>query len=63
MVELIQSKKFIASILASILALVGLLYGLPPSDIALVIAPLSIYIGAQVMADFGKEATKKDGKS
>lgn len=55
MIELLQSKKFIASILASILAFAGIMYGFDASQIALVVGPLAIYTGSQGLSDFGKE--------
>ncbi|MCP4083174.1 MAG: hypothetical protein GY743_23375 [Planctomycetaceae bacterium] len=56
--DLLKSKKFIASILASILAFGGLAYGMSPAEIALIVAPLTGYTISQGLADFGKERTK-----
>jgi hypothetical protein len=53
--DLLTSKKFIASILASILALVGLMYGMDIAEIAVIVAPLTGYTLSQGLADFGKE--------
>jgi hypothetical protein len=54
-IELLKSKKFIASCLASVLAFAGLAYGLSPAEIALVVGPLAGYTLSQGLADFGKE--------
>ena len=56
MFDLLKSKKFVTSALASILALLGLMYGLSPAEIILVIGPLTGYTVSQGLADFGKEA-------
>ena len=51
---LLQSKKFSAAALASILSLAGMKYGLTLEQIALVTAPLYAFIGGQALADIGK---------
>lgn len=57
--ELLEGKKkFLAAILAACLAFAGLYLDMTPAEIALIVAPLSSYIIAQGMADFGKEAKK-----
>jgi hypothetical protein len=56
--DLITSKKFIASVLASVLAFAGLTYGLTAFEIALIVGPLTGYTVSQGLADFGKEAKK-----
>lgn len=56
--EMLTSKKFIASIIASALAFAGLMYGMTPAEIGLVIGPLGAYTLSQGLADFGKEAGK-----
>lgn len=58
-IDLLKSKKFVASVLASILALIGLLYGLSPLEIGLIVGPLTGYTVSQGLADFGKEAAKR----
>ena len=56
--DMLASKKFIAACLASVLALIGTMYGLDPSAIAMIIAPLGGYTVAQGIADIGKEKAK-----
>jgi hypothetical protein len=56
MTKMLQSKKFIASILAAILGLGGFYLGMSTEQIAVITGPLMIYIGAQGLADIGKEA-------
>lgn len=56
--EMLTSKKFIASILASILAFLGMVYGLSVAEIALIVGPLTGYTFSQGLADFGKEGKK-----
>lgn len=58
MAELLQSKKFIVSLTASILALVGLYLGLPVDQVLTIVAPLATYTIGQGIADSGKEAAK-----
>ena len=54
--EMLNSKKFIAAILAAILAFAGFVYGMTESQIAVIVSPLGFYIFGQGLADFGKEA-------
>lgn len=56
--DLLTSKKFIASALAAILALAGFALALPVEQVLTVIAPLTGYTLAQGIADHGKEAAK-----
>ena len=53
--DLLKSKKFLAAILASLLAFAGMMYDLSAAEIAVIVAPLSSYILAQGVADHGKE--------
>lgn len=55
---ILQSKKFLAAGLASGMSLVGFKYGLTFEQIAVVTAPLYTFIGAQGLADMGKEKAK-----
>lgn len=55
MPDMLQSKKFIASIVAAVLALIGFYLGLTVEQIAIITGPLMVYVGAQGLADFGKE--------
>lgn len=59
-IDLLKSKKFFAAALASILALIGLLYGLSPVEVALVVGPLAGYPLSQGLADFGKEQARTE---
>lgn len=54
-IDLLKSKKFIAAVIASVLAFAGILYDLSPTEIALIIGPLTGYTISQGLADFGKE--------
>jgi hypothetical protein len=54
--DLLTSKKFIASIIASALAFAGLMYGMEIAEIAVIVAPLTGYTLSQGLADFGKES-------
>jgi hypothetical protein len=56
--DILKSKKFLAATLASVLALVGMLYDLEAQEIGVIIAPLASYILAQGVADHGKERLK-----
>ena len=58
MSDMLRSKKFIAAILAAILALIGFYLGLATDQIAIITGPLMIYVGAQGLADIGKEKAK-----
>jgi len=58
--EILQSKKFLAAALASVLSFFGIRYGLDREQLAFVVGPLVAYIGAQAVADHGKERAKVD---
>jgi len=58
MTELAKSKKFIAAIAAAVLALVGFYLGLDVDQIAIITGPLMVYVGAQGLADIGKEKAR-----
>ncbi len=60
--DILKSKKFLAAILASILAFVGMIYDLSAPEVGVVIAPLASYILAQGVADHGKERLKVPNK-
>ena len=55
---ILQSKKFLAAVLASGMSLAGFKYGLTFEQIATSTSPLYIFIGAQGLADMGKEREK-----
>lgn len=59
---MLQSKKFGAAALASVLSFLGMRYGLTVEQIALVTAPLYAYIGGQALADFGKEKVRLESR-
>lgn len=52
--QLLESKKFLASVLASLIAFLCLRFGLSQADTAFVVGPLIAFIGAQAFADIGK---------
>lgn len=54
--DLFSSKKFIASITASIIALIATYFELDEAAVAAVVAPFIAYILGQGIADNGKEA-------
>lgn len=56
--ELLRSKKFISSVLASVVALAAMLNDVPPEQIAAIIAPLMGYTLSQGLADQGKEKAR-----
>lgn len=58
--SLLQSKKFGAAALASILSFVGVREGLSIEQIALITAPLYAYIAGQGLADLGKSKAQID---
>ena len=57
---ILESKKFKAAALASILSFLGLRYGWGVEGIAAVTAPLYAFIGAQGIADIGKERARAE---
>lgn len=59
--SLLVSKKFGASVLASVLSFFALRYGMPVEHVALVVGPLLLYVGAQGVADAGKERAFAEG--
>ena len=59
--SLFQSKKFGAAALASVLSFFGIRYGMTVEQIAMVTGPLILFVGAQGLADIGKEKAKVEG--
>lgn len=55
---MLGSKKFLASVLASLVGYFGFKNGLTQEQIAFLIAPLMAYTVGQSLADLGKEAAK-----
>lgn len=63
MKDMLNSKKFMAAIVAAVLALVGFYLGMTVDQIAIITGPLMVYVGAQGLADIGKEKAKvQNGK-
>lgn len=58
MTDLLSSKKFLAAVAAAVLALIGFYLGMSTEQIAIITGPLMVYVGAQGLADFGKEKAK-----
>lgn len=56
----LTSKKFRVGALASVLAYLGLRAGMSHEDIMLILSPLGLAIGAQGVADIGKEKAKQE---
>lgn len=59
---LLTSKKFGAAALAAGLAFAGLRVGMTREEVGFVVSPLLLYIGAQGLADFGKERAKAENQ-
>lgn len=55
---ILQSKKFLAAALASVISFLGIRFGLTGEQIAVVIGPLLTFVGFQGIADIGKERAK-----
>ena len=55
---ILQSKKFLASTLASLISFLGIREGFQPEQIALVVGPLLTFVAMQGVADIGKERAK-----
>jgi len=55
---ILESKKFLAAALASVVAFLGLERGMDYGQIAFVVGPLLAYVGGQALADVGKERAK-----
>ncbi len=56
MKEIINSKKFWMAVVATGLGAVASWLDMPADEVATLMAPFLVYIGAQGLADFGKEA-------
>jgi len=55
MTTMLQSKKFLAAVVAAVLSFFCMRSGMEMEQIALITGPLFMYIGAQGIADIGKE--------
>lgn len=58
--SLFTSKKFGASAAASAVSFLGIRYNMTTEQIATVVGPLMLYVGAQGLADMGKEKVKAE---
>lgn len=56
--SLFQSKKFGAAALASVLSFFAIRQGMTIEQIAMINGPLMLFVGAQGLADIGKERAK-----
>lgn len=57
---MLQSKKFLAALAAAVIGFFARREGMPLEDVAMIVGPLAVYVGAQGIADFGKERAKVD---
>jgi hypothetical protein len=57
---LLKSKKFISALLAAIIAFIAEMMGVPHDQVLLMVAPFLAYIGAQGLADLGKEKALRE---
>jgi len=60
---LLRSKKFVASIAAALISFFAMRDGMTVDQIALIVGPLIAYVGAQGLADIGKERVKVESKT
>lgn len=60
---LFSSKKFVAALVAALVAFIAAYFGFSPEKVMAVISPLLAYIGAQGIADLGKERAKIEAES
>tara|TARA_R110000851_G_scaffold120002_1_gene248061 strand:- start:4318 stop:4659 length:342 start_codon:yes stop_codon:yes gene_type:complete len=51
---ILESKKFLASVLASVISFLGMQRGMTSEQIAFVVGPIVAYIAMQGVADVGK---------
>ena len=58
---LLQSKKFLAALAASLISFFGMREGMTLEQLGLIVGPLMIFVGAQGIADLGKERAKIEG--
>ncbi len=54
--KMIQSKKFVAGVIASLLSFFAIRAGMSTDQVALIVGPLVVSICAQGLADVGKES-------
>ena len=57
-VELLQSKKFIVALLASLVVFAAMIYGLSLEEALAIAGPLMSFVLGQGIADAGKERAK-----
>jgi len=58
--QILSSKKFIAAAIAAIISFFAVREGMTMEQIVLITGPLYGYIGAQGLADIGKERAKAE---
>lgn len=58
--DMLGSKKFIATVLASVLAFGGFALGFSVEMIGVIVSPLGVYTVSQGIADIGKEKAKAE---
>ena len=56
--EILQSKKFLAALAATIISFFAVRENMTMEQIGMITGPLYIFIGAQGLADIGKEKSK-----
>lgn len=57
------SKKLLVALLAPILSYLALREGMSEQQVALILAPLLLYLPSQGLADYGKEAVREQAKA
>jgi len=60
---ILQSKKFLAAALASLISFLGVREGFTPEQIGIIIGPIVAFITVQGITDFGKERAKVEAES
>lgn len=62
--EILQSKKFVAAIIAAIAAGIASYLDMPVEQVTAIVSPFVAYIVGQGLADIGKEKAKvENGKN
>lgn len=61
--SILQSKKFLASALASLISFFSIREGFTVEQVAVITGPLVAFIAVQGVADFGKERAKVEAAS
>lgn len=58
--DLLRSKKFLVAVLSTVIVFYGTMQGWSPEQILTAVSSLLTYILGQGLADFGKEAFKRE---